>query len=99
TQSSTHSSTHSSTQSPERTARALPGRWASAASVEKGILDFATGRYVTLRELAQALERSEKTPLQNYISRLVREGKLTPLHPDKPTSPHQSYTRARGAKP
>jgi hypothetical protein len=69
--------------------------WASRANVEEAILAMTTPGFITAEELATRLNRSIRTLRQNYLNRMVAAGKLTLLHPDKPTSPRQAYRAAR----
>jgi ATP-dependent DNA helicase RecG len=93
TQSSTQTPA-SSTQSPGEH-RVAGSSWAGREEVEAAILAIATPGFVTADELATRLNRSIRTLRQNYLNGMVAAGKLTLLHPDKPTSPLQAYRAAR----
>ena len=56
------------------------------------ITDLCEGRYLTVRVLAQLLDRSEVYLRQGYINPLVRSGDLVPAFPQAPNDPRQGYT-------
>lgn len=95
--SSTQSSTQTAPSSTQSTGEqgVAASSWASREEVEAAILAIAAPGFVTADELARRLKRSIRTLRQNYLNRMVADGKLTLLHPDKPTSPHQAYRAAR----
>ena len=59
------------------------------------ILRLCEGRFVMLRSLAELVEREPKTLRDQYLSRLVRERKLTLAFPKTPTHERQAYTTTR----
>ena len=59
--------------------------------MEKAILLLCENRYVMPRELAELLQRDIKTLRNQYISKLVRQGKLVLQFPGQRTHPAQAY--------
>lgn len=68
----------------------------SAEQVRALILELTTDRFLTLRQLAELLNRAEGTLQNHYLRGMLRSGELELRHPD-PTHPQQAY-RARGAR-
>lgn len=58
------------------------------------ILKLCTGRFVALRCLAELVNRKPDTLRDQYLSKLVRERKLTLAFPTTPTHERQAYTAA-----
>lgn len=73
------------------------------ANVEAALLLLCQGRYVTAQELAESLQRGIESLKNHYISKLIRQGKLTLRFPKQPTHPAQAYqtsvTPAKGPIP
>ncbi len=87
--------------SPQNLAQGLPQtstvageHWSPREQVETAILELCKGRFLTVREIATALARSSKTIRQNYVTRLVADGRLELRDPDNPTIPDQAYRTA-----
>jgi ATP-dependent DNA helicase RecG len=73
---------------------AAPVRVKSKAEPElmkEVILKICQGRYLTQQQLAEILNRSINTLRPNYLKKMVKEGLLELLYPDKPTHPDQAY--------
>ena len=62
------------------------------------VLRLCEGRFVMLRSLAELVQRKPETLRDQYLSRLVRERKLTLAFPKTPTHERQAYTTT-GAAP
>ncbi|MEP0547500.1 MAG: ATP-binding protein [Rhodothermales bacterium] len=58
--------------------------------VRRTILELCTGRYLTLQELADLLNRDPRTLRTHYIPELVSEGRLEQKYPTK-SDPRQAY--------
>lgn len=56
------------------------------------VLKLCTGRYVTLRCLAELVRRKPETLRDQYLSKLVRERKLMLAFPMTPTHERQAYS-------
>ncbi len=65
--------------------------WARREDVERAILALCRGRFRTARELADQLGRAVKTISQNYVSQLVKDGRLEQKDPSNPQNPDQAY--------
>ncbi len=59
--------------------------------VERVILELCKARYLTLRDLADLLDRAPDSLRNHYVNRMVEEGRLVPKFPDKPSHPDQGY--------
>lgn len=73
------------------TARASVGRVPKDLMIGV-IATLCEGRYMTVRVLAQLLNRSEDYLRKDYINPLVRSGDLVPAFPEAPNDPRQAYT-------
>jgi ATP-dependent DNA helicase RecG len=71
-------------------------RRTSTAAVREAILKLCRDRFCTVVELARALNRGAPTINTRYVSLMVREGLLTPLHPQSPSHPNQAYRTVEG---
>ncbi|MCK9565264.1 MAG: hypothetical protein M0Q43_04375 [Methanothrix sp.] len=60
-------------------------------TMDKVILSLCKGRFLSLRQLAELLNRSPDTLRVHYLNRLVKEGTLEQRYPDKPNHPDQGY--------
>lgn len=73
------------------------------AQVEAAILLLCQDRFVTIQEFAENLQRSTANIKNHYISKLIRQGRLTLRFPEQPTHPAQAYqtsaTPAKGPTP
>lgn len=97
--------TQSSPQSLSQSSRSLSQtdpvanqRWSHREQVESAILELCRGRFVPIHELATSLARSSKTIRQNYIPRLVADGRLELRDPNNPTVPDQAYRTVEHAQ-
>ena len=73
---------------------AKPVRDAGAAPrtmVRATILALCSGRYLSLRELAELLNRNPETLRNEYVSKMVRTGHLILRYPDQPRHRQQAY--------
>jgi ATP-dependent DNA helicase RecG len=61
------------------------------------VLRLCEGRFVMLRSLAELVQRKPETLRDQYLSRLVRERKLTLAFPKTPTHERQAYTTTGAA--
>ncbi|MCC5875984.1 MAG: putative DNA binding domain-containing protein [Candidatus Sumerlaeia bacterium] len=66
--------------------------------LEPVILTLCERRFVTKEQLGLLLGRTEKTLLNHYLMRMIREEKLEMLQPDKPKSPAQAYRTLKPKK-
>lgn len=71
-------------------------RRTSTAAVREAILKLCRDRFCTVVELARALNRGAPTINARYVTLMVREGLLTPLHPQSPSHPNQAYRTVGG---
>ncbi|MEQ1439038.1 ATP-binding protein [Fontimonas sp. SYSU GA230001] len=86
---------------PELLAIAAPVRQTGRSSpedVRRVILDLCRQRYLTLRELARLLDRSEGLVRDSYVSPMLRDQLLELRYPDKRTHRDQAY-RTRSGSP
>jgi predicted HTH transcriptional regulator len=67
----------------------LPKR-AQPSRIEALIVDLCRGRFVTLKDLAVALDRSESSLRKHYLNPLVEQGRLARRYP-VPSHPQQAY--------
>jgi hypothetical protein len=56
------------------------------------ILDYVSGSYRTSGEIAKHIGMSHIYVLRNFITPMVKEGKLQKLYPQKANHPYQQYT-------
>ena len=66
-------------------------RRAAPALVRETILALCAGRYLSLAELAELLNRNAVSLQQNYVAPLLREGMLQLRFPEQPNHPYQAY--------
>jgi predicted HTH transcriptional regulator len=59
--------------------------------VEAAILVVCTDQFVMAEELADKLQRGMKSLKNNYISKMIRDGRLELRYPGQPTHPQQAY--------
>jgi ATP-dependent DNA helicase RecG len=59
------------------------------------VLQFCTGAWRTLPEIAEAIGRRESTVRTMYLRPLIDRGELERRHPDNPQHPHQAYRTAK----
>ena len=62
--------------------------------MERAILTVCAGRFLSLRELRNLLHRSADTLRTHYLSKMVDQGRLKLLFPERPSHPRQRYTAA-----
>lgn len=89
--SQTANSPQNLTQGLPQTSTVAGEHWSPREQVETAILELCKGRFLTVREIATALARSLKTIRQNYVTRLVADGRLELRDRDNPTIPDQAY--------
>ncbi|MGX1901262.1 ATP-binding protein [Thermolongibacillus altinsuensis] len=63
----------------------------SPAMMEQIILQLCAKRPLMLKELAQLLERTPDGLRNNYLAKLLSEGKIQLKYPDQPNHPKQAY--------
>lgn len=71
---------------------------ASKFLVEKVILELCTGDFVTLRTLADLLNREPDSIRNHYVMPMVKRGVLEPRYPVHPNHPQQGYRTVRRPK-
>ena len=59
--------------------------------VRTTILALCSGRFLSLRELADLLNRNPESLRNEYVSKMVRSGQLTLRYPDQPRHRQQAY--------
>lgn len=59
--------------------------------VEAAILVVCTDQFVMAKELAEKLQRGMKSLKNNYISKMIRDGRLELRYPGQLTHPQQAY--------
>jgi ATP-dependent DNA helicase RecG len=69
--------------------------WARREFVAEQILEACRDRFLTLRELAEAVGRTPETVRIHYLRDLLAKGRLELRHPEQPRHPEQAY-QARG---
>ena len=100
-QSTVQSSEHSAPlpgESIERSAvllRVYQTRYAAREDVKGAILLVCRGRFVTLNDLAEKLNRSPETLRTHYLAEMVEAGELRLRYPHKPRHPSQAYRTAK----
>lgn len=62
--------------------------------MEKAILELCDGRYLTVQQLAKALNRNPAGLRNRYVSPMVADGKLEKRFPRMGNRPDQAYTKA-----
>jgi len=60
--------------------------------VEMVILDLCNGRYLSLQQLEELLNRSGDFLRKDYVKPMIRSKQLQLLYPTKPNHPEQAYT-------
>jgi len=73
-------------------------RKASRKVVEVTILRLCEGRYLTLDDLADLLNRSKDSLRNHYINPMLEDGRIEAKYKNVPTHPLQGYRTAAGAK-
>ncbi|MDR0335836.1 MAG: hypothetical protein LBI18_01975 [Planctomycetaceae bacterium] len=63
----------------------------SVKKLEKTLQALCDGRYITISALASLLGRTEKTLRNSYLSRMVKENKLSLAFPKSPRDTRQAY--------
>jgi predicted HTH transcriptional regulator len=69
-------------------------KWMEKKVLEEIIVQLCEGHYITIRSLAQILDRGERTLRQDYLSKLCKEQRLRRAFPDTPNHEKQAYTKA-----
>ena len=69
-------------------------RRCSTAVVRDAIVALCTGRFLTVRQLAELLGRNDEHLRGRYLAPMVREGLLRPKYPTATNRPDQAYTAA-----
>jgi ATP-dependent DNA helicase RecG len=69
-------------------------KWMEKKALEEIIVQLCEGHYITIRSLAQILDRGERTLRQDYLSKLCKEQRLRRAFPDTPNHEKQAYTKA-----
>ena len=69
-------------------------RRCSTAAVRDAIVALCTGRFFTVRQLAELLGRNDEHLRGRYLAPMVREGLLRPKYPSATNRPDQAYTVA-----
>jgi ATP-dependent DNA helicase RecG len=67
----------------------------SPAIMEEIILQLCSQRPLMLKELAYLLERTPDGLRNNYLAKLLNEGKIKLKYPDQPNHPRQAYMIAK----
>jgi len=73
-------------------------RKASKKVVEATILHLCEGRYLTLDDLADLLNRNKDSLRNHYINPMLEDGRIEARYKNVPTHPLQGYRTAAGAK-
>jgi ATP-dependent DNA helicase RecG len=68
----------------------------SPGSMQDTLLELCRGRFLTLRELSELLQRSPKNLGERHVAPLVRAGKLELRYPDVPNHRQQRYRTVEG---
>jgi len=63
------------------------------------ILNLCTGRYVTLRCLAELVNRQPETLREQYLTNMVKDKRLTMAFPTSPTHERQAYCTTESLEP
>lgn len=71
----------------------------SRQRMEEVILSLCRDHFMTLSVLAELVCRNPDALRQQYLSRMVRAGKMTLAFPTKPTHERQAYRAVEGATP
>jgi ATP-dependent DNA helicase RecG len=66
--------------------------------VEAAILVVCADQFVMAEELAEKLQRGMKSLKNNYISKMIRDGRLELRYPGQPTHPQQAYRAKVGGQ-
>jgi ATP-dependent DNA helicase RecG len=69
---------------------------AKPVDVRAAILSLCSGRYLSLRELAQLLGRQPASVQNHYLTPMLKEGVLVQRYPGNPNHPNQGYRKAEG---
>ncbi|MDY0305600.1 MAG: putative DNA binding domain-containing protein [Desulfovibrionaceae bacterium] len=68
---------------------------APRAEVERTILELCAEHFLSLRDLADLMGRTQETLRIHYLGKMIRDGRLVQLHPSTPNHPRQCYRVAR----
>lgn len=60
------------------------------------LIELCRGRFLTLREISELLQRSPKNLGERHVARLVKAGKLELRHPNVPNHRQQRYRTVEG---
>jgi hypothetical protein len=66
--------------------------------MEAAIVELCRGRYLTLTELSELLNRASQNLRKKYLTPMVRTGKLRFRYPDQPHRSDQAYTTTNDAE-
>ena len=72
-------------------------RRADPAVTRSTILTLCRGRFLSLRELSELLDRGSESLRNGFISPMVKDGALELRYPDKPSRRDQAYRSRQGA--
>lgn len=68
------------------------------SEMEAAILELCRGRYLTLTELSELLNRASQNLRNKYLTPMVRAGQLRFRYPDQPHRRDQAYTTTNDAE-
>ena len=74
-------------------------KWAPANAVQQAVLDACRRDFRTVEQIAQTIGRASATVRQNYVPKLVRDGRLGQRYPDAPNHPQQAYQTLTDREP
>ncbi len=63
-------------------------------AMKEAILQLCNGRFLSIQEMAQLLNRKADTLRNHYIITMMEGGQLMPIHPNVRNHPQQKYTAA-----
>ena len=76
-------------------APAQPSTRLPPEETRKIILQLCDGRYFTVSDLAQLMNRNPNSLRNRFLTPMVDEGLLDRKYPTEPNRPDQAYTRAK----
>ncbi len=81
-------------QQEQAVVRVAESSWAASANLRAAITVLCRAGFLTVAELAGALNRKPRTIRENHLREMVRSGQLELRYPEQPHHPEQAYRTA-----
>ena len=75
----------------QNTEQAAQKKRIAPTTMQEYIIELCAINPLSAKELAHYLNRDDEWIKKEYISKLVKEGRIKLLYPDKPKHPNQKY--------